>query len=59
VPVYLPENNLSLAGGSDTSVLKFQKWYCGDVTSVVGRGMSQAWEVIGSFEKKMLYCFML
>jgi hypothetical protein len=57
MPVYLPYNNLSLAGGSDMSVLMFQEWCCVDVTSVVGWGMSQAWRVIGSVEKKVLYCF--
>jgi hypothetical protein len=45
--VYLPDDNLSLTGGGDMSVLKFQVWCCGDVTSVVGRrhesGMGSDW----------------
>jgi hypothetical protein len=49
MPVYLPDNNLSLAGGCDMSVLKFQEWCCGDFTSVVGweheheSGMGSGW----------------
>ena len=58
MPVYMPDNNLSVAAGSDVSVRKFQEWRCCDVTSVVGRrhesGMGS--EVIGSVEKKALYC---
>jgi len=44
MPVYLPYNNLSLAGGSDMSVLMFQEWCCVDVTSVVGWGHESGME---------------
>jgi hypothetical protein len=59
MPVCLSDSNLSLAGGSGMSVLKFQEWFCGDVTSFVGQvhesAMGSDWFTV--VEKRVLYFF--